>query len=93
MKFNQLILGLSFVAVLMTFNSCGDDDATRLDSDLSFQFDYSFGDEEFNYNEVYDLNGTAVSFQTVQFYVGGIKLHPEEGDALDVEGKYLLVKP
>lgn len=93
MKFNQLIFGLLFVAVLMTFNSCDDDDATRLDSDLSFQFDYSFADEEFNYNQVYDLNGTAVSFQTVQFYVGGIKLHPEEGDALDVEGKYLLVKP
>lgn len=76
----------------MIFNSCDDDDVMCFDLDLSFQFDYSFGDEEFNYNQVYDLNGIVVSFQMVQFYVGGIKLYFEEGDVLDVVGKYLLVK-
>ncbi len=94
MKFNKFILGICALALLTVFSSCDDDDnVTRLDSDVSFQFDYSFADQEFAYDQVFDLGGTAVSFQTVQFYVGGIKLHPEEGDAISLEDKYLLVKP
>lgn len=91
MNFNKLMLGLMVLAT--TFYSCDDDDVSRLDSDVAFEFDYTFAGSNFDYNQVYDLNGTAVSFQAVQFYVGGITLHPEEGDAVTANGKYLLVKP
>lgn len=93
MNFNKLMLGILILALTTTFYSCDDDDVSRLDSDVAFEFDYSIAGEDFDYNQVYDINGTAVSFQTVQFYVGGIKLHPEEGEAVEVEGKYLLVSP
>ncbi|MGH1435128.1 MAG: MbnP family protein [Lewinella sp.] len=91
MNFNKLMLALLVLSV--SLYSCDDDDVSRLDSDVAFEFDYSFAGSDFDYDQVYDLNGTAVSFQTVQFYVGGITLHPEEGDAVTADGKYLLVKP
>jgi hypothetical protein len=82
------------LALSITFYSCDDDDITdRMDSDVAFEFDYSFAGTDFNYDEVYDLNGTAVSFQAVQFYVGGIKLYPEDGAAVDADVDYLLVAP
>lgn len=94
MNFKQPFLLLLAFGLVTSFYSCDDDDTiSKTDSDVSFAFDYSVGNEVFNYNQVYDVNGSKVSFQTVQFYVGGVKLYPEEGDAVTVDGKYLLVKP
>ena len=94
MRFNQLLLCALLLISSVAFHACDDDDATtRLDSDVSVEFDYSFNGEEFTYDQVYDVNGTAVTFQTVQFYVGGIVLHPEDGEMVNVTDKYLLVKP
>jgi len=94
MNLKQSFLLLLAFGLVTSFYSCDDDDTiSKTESDVSFAFDYSMGEEEFAYDQVFDLDGTKVSFQAVQFYVGGIKLHPEEGDAVYVDGKYLLVKP
>jgi hypothetical protein len=94
MNLKQSFLILLAFGIATSFYSCDDDDViSKTESDVSFNFEYALGGEDFAYDQVYDLNGTKVSFQAVQFYVGGIKLYPEEGDAVTVDGKYLLVKP
>lgn len=86
------LLALTFGAVTV-FQSCDKDEPSRKDSDLSLAFEYNYNGQAFNYDQVYDVNGTKVSFQAVQFYVGGIEMEPETGDAVQFAGKYLLVKP
>lgn len=91
---NQTILFLSAILFsVCLFTACDDDDVTRSDADLSYTFNYKIGNEALAYDQVYDIGGVMTSFQTVQFYVSSIELHPEEGDHIKLEDKHLLVTP
>ncbi len=99
---NYLKSPLFFFALLvafgLTFTACDDDEDTTTTpttsmTELAMEVDYKVGDQEFTPGEVYQINGTAVSFDIAHFYVGGITLMPEEGDAISLDDKYLLVKP
>ncbi|MDX2248561.1 MAG: MbnP family protein [Bacteroidia bacterium] len=57
---------------------------------LSLHFHSLVGEDVFAFNTVYNINGTAVSFTTAQFYVSGIQVGGD-GEFDTNEDKYLLV--
>jgi len=60
--------------------------------DLMVGFDYKVGDEDFAYNQVYTINGTAVSFSLAQFYISGVRMMGPDL-TYDVDDSYALVTP
>lgn len=83
------LLGLGF---LFTFSACDEDPAERSDSDVALSFEYVVDGQDFDYDQVYDIDGVATKFYAVQFYLGGIEFQPASGDAISISD-YLLVKP
>ncbi|RMG58901.1 MAG: hypothetical protein D6722_22990, partial [Bacteroidetes bacterium] len=80
---------------------CTNPDAVNYDADakdggicilpeLTMHFHPMMGSSDFALNQVYTINGVAVEFSTIQFYVSGLEL----GDASDFDAPdvYLLVK-
>lgn len=82
-----IVLPLLFLGI----QSCGDD--TPGIANLEFHFNYTVNGQPFSLGQVYEINGTAVSFEYANFYVGGMVLHPETGDHIKLEEEYLLVTP
>lgn len=93
-KFKIFALAL-MAAFALTFTACEEEDNTPgvEEGTLDMMFEYTVDGQPFDTTTVYSINGTAVTFKYANFYVGGIELMPEEGDAIPVEGKYLLVTP
>lgn len=93
MKLLRAILFTGLGAGLF-FASCKKDEVTPTPelADVSLEFEYTVGDEAMVLGEVYEINGTAVQFDLVNFYVGGIGLVNEMGEKVQFENKYLLVK-
>ena len=91
-KFSTLALLAVFA---LAFSACDNDDETPgiQEGTVNMMFEYTVDGAAFDTTQVYDINGTSVQFTIANFYVGGIELMPEEGDAIPVEGKYLLVTP
>jgi hypothetical protein len=91
-KFSTLALLAAFA---LAFSACDNDDETPgiQEGTVNMMFEYTVDGAAFDTTQVYDINGTSVQFTIANFYVGGIELMPEEGDAIPVEGKYLLVTP
>jgi hypothetical protein len=88
----SMLLALLGSALLLTFSACEDDPVDRKDSDVALSFEYEVDGQDFNYEQVYDINGVATKFYAVQFYLGGMEFKPSSGDAVSVSD-YLLVKP
>lgn len=89
----SLLTGSLMLSLLLTsIYSCKDDNDSPDIADIEFAFNYTVNGAPFNIGQVYEINGTAVSFEFANFYIGGITLQPEEGDPITVE-EYLLVKP
>lgn len=80
---------VALVAVMTVFGCKKDEDTV---GEVSLEFEYKVGDQAFAYNQNYTIGGTVVSFETVQFYAGGLELHPETGEHTAFD-QYLLVKP
>ncbi len=57
---------------------------------LSFNFDLRVGDQTLEFGKVYTINGTAVSFDVVDYYVGGILFTQADGTTVNLEEQYLL---
>ncbi|MEQ8705533.1 MAG: hypothetical protein RIC19_16520 [Phaeodactylibacter sp.] len=91
-KFSTLALLAAFA---LSFTACDNEDDTPAvqEGTVNMMFEYTIDGAAFDTTQVYDVNGTAVKFSIANFYVGGIELMPEEGDAIPVAGKYLLVTP
>lgn len=91
-KFSTLTLLAVFA---LAFSACDNDDETPdiQEGTVNMMFEYTVDGAAFDTAQIYDINGTSVRFTLANFYVGGIELMPEEGDAIPVEGKYLLVTP
>ncbi|HMQ46945.1 MAG TPA: hypothetical protein PKA00_05600 [Saprospiraceae bacterium] len=93
---NFKFLFLAFLALpALVITGCKNEDDTpsETNTEVSFEFGYTVNDGDFQVGQVYTIGGTAVQIDVLNFYVGGIELHPEEGEHTHVEGKYLLVKP
>lgn len=90
LKFPTLALLAVFTLV---FTACDNDDETPgiQEGTVNMMFEYTVDGVAFDTTQVYEVNGTAVKFSIANFYVGGIELIPEEGDAIAVDDKYLLV--
>jgi len=92
------LLCFALLGATVLFTGCdNDDDEPQIDEGtVNMMFEYKVGEEGLDMSKIYDINGTAVQFSVANFYVGGITFKPEhgvEGDPVNVEGKYLLVKP
>ena len=94
------ILSLFFILTVfsITWTSCDKDDNPTPDPDpekttLEFHFDYVVNGDALVIDDVYTLDGVAVSFNVANFYVGGLRLMNEAGEMTMLEDLYLLVKP
>lgn len=90
MKQNTLIALFAALGALIAFSGCKKEEDEVGTANL--EFEYKVGSQDFVYNQTYTINGVAVSFETVQFYAGGVELHPELGEHTHFDN-YLLVKP
>lgn len=82
--------------VAFTFiTGCDNDDDEQPDTkaNLEFLFDFTVDGQDFVANDVYTINGTAVSFEIVSFYVSGIELEPTDGSGNIAVDKHLLLAP
>ncbi len=95
MKFSSFRT-LALIGLLgLALTACEEDKNTPSNEEgaLNMMFEYAVDGMPFDTATVYTIGGTAVKFSVANFYVGGIQFMPEEGDMLDVAGKYLLVTP
>lgn len=94
MNLKQLLLfGLLCTGSVLGFYACDNDDDESSDvANVEFRFNFTVDGQEFKANDVYNINGTDVSFEIAQFYVSGITFTPATGDAVSVD-KHVLVTP
>lgn len=91
---NSLVLLLFLATAVITFNACNKDDDDTVDlAEVEFHFDYLVNGEAYTPGQIYDINGTMVSFETVNFYIGDMTFTPEEGDPTEFTGDHLLITP
>ncbi|MDF1866393.1 MAG: hypothetical protein P1U70_16275 [Saprospiraceae bacterium] len=93
MKFLKsfFLLTLFSTGVLLTSTGCDDDDVDP--ANIEFQFNYKVNGVDYQEGDVYDINGTAVTFTQTKFYVGGIEFTSDKGDVNAVDGLHILVDP
>lgn len=93
-KFPILFAFMLTAMASLFLSSCSkEDDVTPTPqiADVSFHIDYLVGENPVVLGEVYDINGTAVSFDLISFYVGGIGFTDENGTTTMMDNKYLLI--
>jgi hypothetical protein len=90
-----LPLAIFATVVLVAFNGCKNDDDEQPDTkaNLEFLFNFTVDGQDFVANDVYTVNGTAVSFEIASFYVSGISLEPQDGSGNIAVDKHLLIAP
>ena len=93
MKFLKPFLVLTFFAtsILLIGTGCDDDDKAADIAKIEFNFNYNVNGATYNAGDIYMINGTAVSFDLANFYIGGIEFQPETGNPISVNGLHLLV--
>ena len=74
----------------MPFSSCKKDSSEPAKAKISFEFDFNVAGDELKLGQAYQINGTTVSFDAVNFYIGGIRLTQENGQVIDLSDQYLL---
>ncbi len=102
MKHKYLTCALITLFIAFVFTSCDkDDDSNKCepshshgggsgDSEVELEFEFKMGDEPFAYNTTYTLNGVAIEFSEIRFYLSDIMLHDDGGDT-DMLDKTILV--
>lgn len=93
-KFSFFLLSLLFVGFL---SSCDNDDDVSHEHEegqaLSLDLAYNVGGLDFDYQTVYDINGTAISFDFAQFYMSGLNIMDDEGNMEAFADTYILANP
>lgn len=87
------VFQLLALAGILAFTACEKDPVETNTSEVSLAFDYLVNGNDFAYDTPVDINGTMVTFHTVQFYVSAPAFEPETGDPIALDDTYLLVKP
>lgn len=82
---------LYFSLLFILFSACNKDNNDVADvANVTFAFDMNINGQPIEYGTVYDLNGTAISFDIASFYVGGLELTLDNGSVIDFANNYLL---
>jgi len=90
----SILLCLSLFVVCLTFSACKEEPITAdVKGAVAIQFNYTVDGQALSIGDVVQINGTAVSFEYANFYVGGIVFHPEEGDHVALTDQYMYVNP
>lgn len=71
-------------------NICNDTNTVLQDKSVSLDFSFTVGDQTFLYDEVYNINGTSVSFDDVRFYLSDFAIH-DDADNIETLESFLLV--
>jgi len=78
----RFLTALVFMIIVMT--SCDKDEETMCNEPVVpesksaiLQFNMNAADEAFNYETIYDFNGTAVQFSELRFYISDIMFHDD----------------
>lgn len=91
---NSLVLLLFLATSMLAFNACNKDDDEAADmAEVAFNIDFLVNGAAFTPGQVYDINGTMVSFETVNFYLGDMTFTPQSGTATAFSGDHLLITP
>lgn len=85
----KLIL-LLIPLLALTLQSCKKDDPGPSQARLNFIFDFNVDGEPLEFGKTYVINGSTVSFDAANFYLGGLKLKLASGNILDLSSQYLL---
>lgn len=95
MNFKHSIALLLFLAIsLVSFNACNKDDDDTVDvAEVEFHFDYLVNGQAYTPGQVYDINGTNVSFENVNFYIGDMAFARTSGNQTTFSGDHLLITP
>jgi len=81
------VLGIMMLSLLFVY-ACGDDeDATAT---LNIAYDFNVDGEALEFGKTYNINGSAVSFDAANFYIGGLELRQEDGSIINLTANYLL---
>lgn len=102
MKFNQIIYGLSILAIV--FTGCKKEEEEVLPpqdehnhhddghGDVSLHFHYLINGNALSVGEEYDLNGLNVEFDRIQYYIHDITFYADHmmTDSVQLSGLYLL---
>ncbi|MBX2817851.1 MAG: hypothetical protein KTR24_17730 [Saprospiraceae bacterium] len=83
--------GLLVASIVLAIgcNKDSDDDGPDTAS-LVLDFSFKSGAEDVALGETYTINGTAIDFEAINYYVGGLKLTQENGNTVDIGNQYLL---
>jgi len=83
----SFLLGLA--ALVFTFSSC---DKETDDTQVELQVRFTPGGDLFDPATIYTINGTAVQFNTLRFYLSGIQLEDVAGNPVSTDA-YILAQP
>ncbi|MEE9371878.1 MAG: MbnP family protein [Saprospiraceae bacterium] len=91
---NTLTIVVILTTLLLLINSCGNDDEPEVkQGDVEFRFNYTVNGQPLDLGQIYNVNGTAVSFKFANFYIGNIVFNPQQGAEVSLNDKFLLVTP
>ncbi|NND04740.1 MAG: hypothetical protein HKN87_00045 [Saprospiraceae bacterium] len=91
MKFHSLFLWLIISVVTISCNKF--DDIEPAGNSLSFAFVFQVNGEDFEINTQYDIDGTAVSFDVLNYYLSGLYIQQANGLEINLQNEYLLAGP
>ncbi len=82
----------SLAIILALFGlACSKDNDSEPDmATLAFAFDFHVDGESLELGKDYTINGTTVSFDVANFYIGGIELEQANGTTIGLQNQYLL---
>ena len=88
MKYYTLLaISLGF----LLWSGCDEDDPIDT-AQLKFDFEFTVGNDPLIFQVPFEINGTTVSFDIAQYYIGGITLKHEDGQTEELKDLYLLAK-
>jgi len=90
-NFNIYLIA-SAIVLLLTIQGCGDETDSDT-AELKFDFEFQINDEDLAFGQVYDLNGSKVSFKVANYYIGGLKMTQTDDAVIDLSSDYLLAGP
>ncbi len=88
MQTRRLLSLATMIALMMLGCSKDSDEPSR--ARLAFAFEFTVGEDALAFGQLYNVGGTAVTFSTANYYLGGLQLTQQNGTIIDLSDQYLL---
>ncbi|MDN3596665.1 MbnP family protein [Zunongwangia endophytica] len=94
----SIIKSAILFSLLIAFTACSsDDDVNNLDASVSagsldITFNNMVGDEDFQLDKEYSVNGEDVSLSQVRYWISNIKLINDDGESIEIPESYFLIE-